>query len=483
MRTVCLALLAAGGLIVFSGEAHAAVSFSGSGATKTGTLTENTASIGSIPALSIAANGAGLADDRLVAVGFGTVVSGCTALGAGVSCPLAIAGVPFETVAVVLSGVLSTYTVTLDLDRPGLRMRGVVTFGSQAGGSFNGAATTVGELVVSGAGTAVGGADDDVLTGGDGANTLTGGAGDDVLTGGKGNDTMIGGPGDDTVAPGSGANEVADGGEGSQDTLSAAGETTAVAYSLDGVANDGMAGQALAIAGFENLAGGESADTLTGDVGFNHIYGAGAGDVIDGGGGGHDVLRGQDGDDMLRARDASPLFGDIACGGGTDTAVVDVADLVASDCEAVDVAPAPPGYVAPPFPGGPTPATPAPAPATGATSTSVAVLAPKLTLTLPTRVRRADLRRGVRVGVASDQTVVVTAELVTTAKGVRARATVPSDNVVLARTTARGVRARTFVRLKAPASLTRGVRKVAVRVTAVNAAGVRTAVRRSLRLR
>jgi hypothetical protein len=66
---------------------------------------------------------------------------------------------------------------------------------------------------------------------------------------------------------------------------------------------------------------------------------------------------------------------------------------------------------------------------------------------------------------------------------VRARTAVPSDNVVLARTTVRGVRARTTIRLKVGASLTRGVRKIALRVTAVNQAGVRTVVRRRLVLR
>ena len=44
-----------------------------------------------------------------------------------------------------------------------------------------------------------GGADDDVLIGGDGDDTLLGGAGDDVLIGGLGSDTINGAPGDDVV--------------------------------------------------------------------------------------------------------------------------------------------------------------------------------------------------------------------------------------------------------------------------------------------
>lgn len=47
--------------------------------------------------------------------------------------------------------------------------------------------------------TADGGADDDVLMGGDGADTLLGGAGDDVLIGGPGLDILDGGPGDNVV--------------------------------------------------------------------------------------------------------------------------------------------------------------------------------------------------------------------------------------------------------------------------------------------
>jgi Ca2+-binding RTX toxin-like protein len=50
--------------------------------------------------------------------------------------------------------------------------------------------------------TADGGADDDVLVGGDGADTLLGGAGDDVLLGGPGLDVLDGGPGDNTVIQG-----------------------------------------------------------------------------------------------------------------------------------------------------------------------------------------------------------------------------------------------------------------------------------------
>jgi Ca2+-binding RTX toxin-like protein len=50
--------------------------------------------------------------------------------------------------------------------------------------------------------TADGGANDDVLIGGDGADTLLGGDGDDVLLGGPGLDVLDGGPGDNIVIQG-----------------------------------------------------------------------------------------------------------------------------------------------------------------------------------------------------------------------------------------------------------------------------------------
>jgi Ca2+-binding RTX toxin-like protein len=54
-----------------------------------------------------------------------------------------------------------------------------------------------------------GGANDDVLIGGDGNDTLLGGEGDDVLLGGPGNDTIDGGSGDNVVIQSLGANSVA----------------------------------------------------------------------------------------------------------------------------------------------------------------------------------------------------------------------------------------------------------------------------------
>ncbi len=336
--------------------------------------------------------------------------------------------------------------------------------------------------------SATGGGGDDALIGGDAANILSGGPGNDTLSGGKGDDQLRGGPGDDALSPGEGATELADGGEGSRDVLSAADVAGPVSYSLDGVSNDGAAGQTVAISGIEDLTGSPAGDTLTGDAGFNHLYGLDGNDVIDGAGGGHDVLRGGQGDDQLRARDASALFSDVACGGGADTAIVDAADLVDADCESVDRAPAPAGFVAPSFPGGPTATT---VPATGgtgattgggATSTGAAAPAAALTLEVPKGIARAALRaKGLTLKVSASVAADVTVELLTTARAIRA--SVPADNVVLARSTKRGVTtARTFT-LRPDASLLRGARTLAVRVTAMTGPSVRSVERRSVTLR
>ena len=50
----------------------------------------------------------------------------------------------------------------------------------------------------------MGGAGDDMLTGGSDVDTLNGGAGDDELNGGTGNDTLTGGEGEDELTGGGG---------------------------------------------------------------------------------------------------------------------------------------------------------------------------------------------------------------------------------------------------------------------------------------
>ena len=419
-------------------------------------------------AVTILAKGPGIADDvvRFTPVPAG---SGCPIVSGGMECALASAGVPRTKISVNSPNNLAEDRWTVDLDRPGVRMTlTIVLGGASAGDRVDGSPTTVGAInaTVADGGTLIGGADDDALSGSNAGDILEGGPGDDALVGGKGNDVLRGGPGDDALVPGEGTNQTADGGEGTQDSISFAAETVPVAVSFDGVANDGPQGRPVTITGVEAATGGLGDDTIVGDGGFNHLYGLAGNDTVDGGGGGHDVLRGGPGDDTVRARDASPLFGDVACASGADTAVVDVLDIVAPDCETVDRAPAPPGFVPPGSPGG----------------TAGDAVAPVLTVTVGKTIRRALLGRGVPVRVRTNERATVTVELVATARRVASAAAL-TDNLVLARVTRRGLTGTTTVRLRPQQGLLARARRLAVRVTAVDGAGNRRTLTRRLSVR
>jgi Ca2+-binding RTX toxin-like protein len=137
----------------------------------------------------------------------------------------------------------------------------------------------------------------DTLLGDAAANTLTGGPGNDRLNGVGGDDTLVGGAGADVMAGGTGA-----------DTASYTGHKTAVNASLDGLANDGAAGEADTIgADTENLMGGFGADVLYGNAARNVLHGDPVGDWLPASGGndtiyplgGHDASYGLGGDDTI----------------------------------------------------------------------------------------------------------------------------------------------------------------------------------------
>ncbi len=191
---------------------------------------------------------------------------------------------------------------------------------------------TVNSLIVGTAFTANGGDDNDILTVSlavKPAMTLNGDAGNDTLTGGGGNDTLAGGVGDDTLAGGGGddiyvfdtatsveadiVTEVS--GEGT-DTLSFASLTTVLTLNLglDNVqsvhTNRTLTLNSTAV--IENVLGGSSNDTLTGNSLANELMG-GAGD---------DVLMGGVGDDSYVFGTATNVEADIVTefsGEGTDT--------------------------------------------------------------------------------------------------------------------------------------------------------------------
>lgn len=154
---------------------------------------------------------------------------------------------------------------------------------------------------------AVGGIDDDLLIGNGGNGSLNGGPGDDTLDGGAGSDSMIGGAG--------------------VDTATYAGRTAAVTVTLDGLANDGVAGEGDNVDA-EKVVGGSANDKLTGDAAANILDGGPGNDLISGGPGadlihggpgndslsgdaGRDILNGGDGNDTLKGgSDSDSLLGD-----------------------------------------------------------------------------------------------------------------------------------------------------------------------------
>jgi Ca2+-binding RTX toxin-like protein len=142
------------------------------------------------------------------------------------------------------------------------------------------------------------------------ANLITGNAGSNVLQGFSGNDTLAGGAGSDTL----------DGGEGS-DWADYSASTAAVTASLTtGTAIAG--GDTDALLGIENLRGGASADSLTGDSGNN---------VLDGGAGA-DTLLGGLGDDVYVVDNSGDVVTE-SSGQGVDLVQALVSFVLSSNVE------------------------------------------------------------------------------------------------------------------------------------------------------
>ncbi|PTL58299.1 MopE-related protein [Paraconexibacter algicola] len=186
------------------------------------------------------------------------------------------------------------------------------------------------ERVVTGAGadTVLGTAGADVVSTGAGADVVTAGAGDDVIdtgpgpatvdlgdgddrlvtdplvaaadtvTGGAGADTIATGPGEDLLDGGTGTDSL-DGGDG-VDTVTYAARTALepLAVTLDGVDDDGQAGENDRLVAIESVIGGDGNDTLTGNTVANRLVGGPGSDSI-AGGTGADTLDGGDGADTL----------------------------------------------------------------------------------------------------------------------------------------------------------------------------------------
>ena len=152
---------------------------------------------------------------------------------------------------------------------------------------------------------------------------------------GGGNDAIASGSGDDQFRHDGGNDDY--GGGGGRDTIDFRSSTLPVTVTLDGIANDGLAGESDNVRPtVEDMIGSSHADSLTGSSGVNRFLGWDGADVLVGGGGddilsGHidigctapeppgnesDSLFGGDGSDVLR-----PCGGDdlLVGGSGADT--------------------------------------------------------------------------------------------------------------------------------------------------------------------
>jgi Ca2+-binding RTX toxin-like protein len=240
------------------------------------------------------------------------------------------------------------------------------------------------------------------LDGGDGNDVMFGSDGDDILRGGPGNDEVDGEGGSDNVSGGDGddklfgdhfkpiAPDVVDGGPGfdrvEDDWGAADGPVT---LTLNGVADDGRAGEGDNVIGVESIeaahgtfVGSDAAETfvvgatgqsssVSGGGGNDTITTANGPDTVDGGPGDDRITSGFDndtvtggpgrdaifadstgnfcgiftctvpfGNDTVNARDGEP--DSIDCGVGADTAVTDTIDT-AANCETNNAAGGGPG--------------------------------------------------------------------------------------------------------------------------------------------
>ena len=172
----------------------------------------------------------------------------------------------------------------------------------------------------------------DNMDGGPGNDTIFGGDSFEGLVGGDGSDALDAGGGDDKVNGGAGADSLVGG--GGSDAVSYRGTTARVEVRLDGLQNDGVAGEGDNIAGdIESIVGGSGNDLLVGNDGPNSLRGGPGDDELQGLGGnddlggandyvgkepeGNDTLYGGAGNDTLRG-DVNPMMSSEAQPAGND---------------------------------------------------------------------------------------------------------------------------------------------------------------------
>ncbi|MCY2968112.1 MAG: hypothetical protein NT069_31520, partial [Planctomycetota bacterium] len=173
-----------------------------------------------------------------------------------------------------------------------------------------------------------GGMGNDILTGNDLVNTIVGGFGNDALSGAGGDDILIGGVGNDTYrfdtdfALGSDQLDESGGGVDTLDFSLTSGRSIMANLELPTIQaiNANLSLTLSSATAFENLVGGDLADTLTGNAFANSITGNGGDDVLIGGAG-NDTLIGGAGNDRYNFATDSSLGTDTLneTGGGIDT--------------------------------------------------------------------------------------------------------------------------------------------------------------------
>jgi Ca2+-binding RTX toxin-like protein len=203
------------------------------------------------------------------------------------------------------------------------------------------------------------GGDRDIIDGEAGNDTLRGGAAGDDLRGGPGADRLFGEAGNDKLSGGK-ADSAGSWDEGldGNDTLSGGGGQDWVTYlmkgsatrlTLDGVANDGIAGleQDNLALDIEDVTGTQYNDSITGSSITNRLFGTWGADRIYGRAGndflygekGADRVWGEDGNDTLFMRHATPTAPDFdvvaSCGLGADVLRRDAADPDPTGCETI----------------------------------------------------------------------------------------------------------------------------------------------------
>lgn len=186
-----------------------------------------------------------------------------------------------------------------------------------------------------------GGRGADRIAGGDGDDTLDGDGGRDVVDGQiteyldqPGADALAGGNGDD-VLRGNGGPDTLEGGSG-EDTLDYSTRRRPVVIDLAAGGSAGETGEGdVIVGGAEVLLGGSGADTVRGGPLPETIRSGGGDDVVEPGEGA-DVVDSGEGTDAVAARDGA--VDRIECGPGIpDRVTADHTDVVARDCDAVEL--------------------------------------------------------------------------------------------------------------------------------------------------